>query len=35
MLENVDGDGSTENLRKAMLDFRSVLEEVLQGSRAA
>jgi hypothetical protein len=31
MLENVDGDESTENLRKAMLDFRSVLEEVLQG----
>jgi hypothetical protein len=35
MLENVDGDESTENLRKAMLDFRSVLEEVLQGSRTA
>ena len=29
MLENVDGSGSTENLRKAMLDFRAVLEDVL------
>lgn len=35
MLENVDGAESTENLRKAMLDFRSVLEEVLQGQRTA
>jgi hypothetical protein len=35
MLENVDGAESTENLRKAMLDFRSVLEEVLQGTRSA
>lgn len=35
MLDNVDGDESTENLRKAMLDFRSVLEDVLQGSRTA
>ena len=35
MLESVDGDASTENLRKAMLDFRAVLEDVLQGSRAA
>lgn len=35
MLESVDGDTSTENLRKAMLDFRAVLEDVLQGSRAA
>jgi hypothetical protein len=35
MLENVDGDLSTENLRKAMLDFRSVLEDVLQGPRKA
>jgi len=35
MLENVDGDGSTENLRKAMLDFRAVLEDVVQGRRAA
>jgi DNA/RNA-binding domain of Phe-tRNA-synthetase-like protein len=29
LLENVDGSGSTENLRKAMLDFRAVLEDVL------
>jgi hypothetical protein len=29
MLENVDGAGSTENLRRAMLDFRAVLEDVL------
>jgi hypothetical protein len=35
MLDNVDGDESTENLRKAMLDFRSVLEEVLQVQRTA
>jgi hypothetical protein len=35
MLDNVDGAESTENLRKAMLDFRSVLEEVLQGTRTA
>ena len=35
MLDTVDGDGSTENLRKAMLDFRAVLEDVLQDSRAA
>jgi hypothetical protein len=35
MLDSVDGDESTENLRKAMLDFRAVLEDVLQGSRAA
>jgi hypothetical protein len=35
MLENVDGAESTENLRKAMLDFRSVLEEVPQGARTA
>jgi hypothetical protein len=35
MLSNVDGDESTENLRKAMLDFRSVLEDVVQGSRTA
>ncbi len=30
MLDNVDGPESTENLRKAMLDFRAVLEEILQ-----
>jgi hypothetical protein len=35
MLEAVDGAESTENLRKAMLDFRAVLEDVLQDSRAA
>ena len=35
MLESVDGAESTENLRKAMLDFRAVLEDVLQDSRAA
>ena len=35
MLENVDGAPSTENLRKAMLDFRAVLEDVLQGERTA
>ena len=35
MLESVDGAPSTENLRKAMLDFRSVLEDVLQGERPA
>jgi hypothetical protein len=29
MLENVDGAASTENMRKAMLDFRAVLEDVL------
>jgi len=35
MLESVDGAESTENLRKAMLDFRAVLEDVLQGARTA
>ena len=35
MLDRVEGDESTENLRKAMLDFRAVLEEVLQRSGAA
>lgn len=35
MLDEVDGAESTENLRKAMLDFRAVLEDVLQDSRAA
>jgi hypothetical protein len=29
MLESVDGAASTENMRKAMLDFRAVLEDVL------
>src|SRR5262245_883191 len=35
MLDGVDGAASTENLRKAMLDFRAVLEDVLQQSRTA
>jgi hypothetical protein len=35
MLENVDGEQGTENLRKAMLDFRSVLEDVVQGAPTA
>lgn len=30
MLDNVDGAESTENLRKAMIDFRAVLEDLLQ-----
>jgi hypothetical protein len=30
MLEAIDGAESTENLRKAMLDFRTVLDDVLQ-----
>jgi hypothetical protein len=34
MLEGVDGATSTENLRKAMLDFRAVLEDVLEDTRA-
>lgn len=32
LLAGVDGDESTENLRKAMLDFRAVLDEVLSRS---
>jgi hypothetical protein len=35
MLEHVDGDSSTENLRKAMLDFRAVMEELLEDARTA
>jgi hypothetical protein len=35
MLDNVDGAASTESLRRAMLDFRAVLEDVLQGTRTA
>ncbi|HLE99187.1 MAG TPA: hypothetical protein VI540_04765 [Gaiellaceae bacterium] len=35
MLAHVDGDESTENLRRAMIDFRSVLEELLETSRRA
>lgn len=34
-LERVDGDASTEDLRKVMLDFRFVLEQVLEGARRA
>ena len=34
MLEQ-DGDRRTENLRRAMLDFRVVLEELLEDARAA
>jgi hypothetical protein len=30
-----DGADHTEDLRKAMVDFRSVLEELLQGERTA
>jgi hypothetical protein len=33
MLENADGGESTENLRKAMIDFRTVLDELLEGRR--
>ena len=33
MLENVDGAQSTENLRKAMIDFRAVIDELLDGGR--
>lgn len=35
MLDTVDGNEATENLRKAMLDLRTVLEDVLQESRPA
>jgi hypothetical protein len=35
MLEQVDGGRGTENLRRAMLDFRVVLEELLEDARAA
>lgn len=34
MLKAADGDGGTENLRKAMVDFRAVLEELLDEERA-
>jgi hypothetical protein len=33
MLEKVDGNEGTENLRKAMLDFRAVLDELLDTSQ--
>lgn len=35
MLENVENGKSTENLRKAMIDFRAVFEELLHGERTA
>lgn len=35
MLDNVDGDQSTENLRKAMIDFRAVFESLLEKERTA
>jgi len=35
MLEKVDGNEGTENLRKAMLDFRAVLDELLDASKTA
>jgi hypothetical protein len=34
LLDSVDGSESTENLRKAMMDFRAVLDELV-GARAA
>jgi hypothetical protein len=33
--EQVDGAQGTENLRRAMLDFRAVFEEVVEEARAA
>lgn len=35
MLGDVDGASGTENLRKAMLDFRAVFEEVVERERTA
>jgi len=35
MLDNVDGAQGTENLRRAMLDFRAVFEEVIEETRTA
>lgn len=35
MLATVDGSESTENLRKAMIDFRSVFEELLESDTRA
>jgi hypothetical protein len=34
MIEN-DGAGRTEDLRKAMLDYRTVLEDLLQSEKTA
>ena len=33
MLKATDGDDGTENLRKAMIDFRAVFEEVVEEER--
>jgi hypothetical protein len=33
MLKTTDGDDGTENLRKAMIDFRAVFEEVVEEER--
>jgi hypothetical protein len=35
MLGEVDGAGGTENLRKAMLDFRAVFEEIVERQQTA
>jgi hypothetical protein len=35
MLGEVDGAGGTENLRKAMLDFRAVFEEIVEREQTA
>lgn len=35
MLENIDGAQGTESLRRAMLDFRAVFEEVIEERTAA
>jgi hypothetical protein len=35
MLGELDGPEGTENLRKAMLDFRAVFEEIVEGQRSA
>jgi hypothetical protein len=35
MLGEVNGAEGTENLRKAMLDFRAVFEEVVERERTA
>jgi hypothetical protein len=35
MIDTVEGVQATENLRKAMLDLRAVLEDVVYGARTA
>jgi hypothetical protein len=35
MLGELEGSEATENLRKAMLDFRAVFEEVVERERTA